>query len=152
MIHLKNTTYRELADLVFNKIKDRDLCSINSTIAYEIVLSYLPSACIKFQNCTQDLDDKDDMIQEFGFALSDTNKEILANYMVIEWLTSNFILTQQALKSRLTTSDYHALGNKDMLSQARQLRSELMEENDQLARNKSYLVSNLYNIAAGKKV
>lgn len=149
---MNNTTYRELADSVFNKIKDRDLCSIDPNTAYEIVLSYLSPACIKFQNCTQNLNDRNDEIQEFGYELTQTNKEILSNYMVIEWLTSNFILTQQALKARLTTTDYHALGNKDLLAQAINLRSELINQNDQLARNKSYLTSSLYNIAMGKKV
>lgn len=149
---MKNTTYKELADMVFLKIKDRSFCEVSDEIAYEIVINYISPACVKFQNCTQNLEDRDDEIQQFRFRLSKTNSEILSNYMVIEWLTSNFVLTQQALKARLTTSDYHAVGNKDLLLQARQLRSELMEENDQLARNKSYLVSDLYNIASGKKV
>lgn len=125
---------------------------MDSNIAYEIVVNYINAACIKFQNCSQDLTDRNNKIQEFGFKLTDSNFEILTNYMVIEWLTSNFILTQQALKARLTTSDYHSLGNKDLLSQAVQLRSKLMKENDQIARNKAYRISSLYDIAIGKKV
>lgn len=146
-----NTTYQELADALFNKIKDYDYLSMNEATAYEIVINYIKPASVKFQSCTQDLDDRDDEIQEFNLKLSNTNFEILVNYMVIEWLTSNYILTNQALKARLSTTDFHSLGLKDMLAKVTELRSSLMAENDQLAINKSYKGSTLFDLVVNRK-
>ncbi len=148
---MANTTYRELADAVFRKIKDRSFCEMSEDVAYDIVIGYMKPAIVAFQSATEDLSNRDDELAEFGFRLSDTTFEILSNYMVIEWLTSNYILTNQSLKARLTTSDYHALGLKDMLSKAIELRSSLMKENDQLAINKSYRDSKLFDLVINRK-
>ena len=144
---MANTTYKELADYVFRKIKDTNFAEmISEQIAYDIVIGYLRSAIVMFDNCKQDLSDRDDILQEFNYTLNDDTFIILCNYMVIEWLTSEFILTRQNLKARLSTSDYHKIDTKDMLGKAMELRSMLKSENDQLAINKSYKDSKLFDI------
>ena len=149
---MANTTYKELADYVFRKIKDSDFAQmINEQIAYDIVIGYLRSAIVMFDNCKQDLSDRDDILQEFNYTLNDDTFIILCNYMVIEWLTSEFILTRQNLKARLSTSDYHKIDTKDMLGKAIELRSMLKSENDQLAINKSYKDSKLFEIVTNRK-
>ena len=149
---MANTTYKELADYVFRKIKDSDFAQmINEEIAYDIVIGYLRSAIVMFENCKQDLSDRDDILQEFNYTLNDDTFIILCNYMVIEWLTSEFILTRQNLKARLSTSDYHKIDTKDMLGKAMELRSMLKSENDQLAINKSYKDSKLFEIVTNRK-
>ena len=149
---MANTTYKELADYVFRKIKDSDFAQmINEEIAYDIVIGYLRSAIVMFENCKQDLSDRDDILQEFNYTLNDNTFVILCNYMVIEWLTSEFILTRQNLKARLSTSDYHKIDTKDMLGKAIELRSMLKSENDQLAINKSYKDSKLFEIVTNRK-
>ena len=123
---MANTTYKELADYVFRKIKDTNFAEmISEQIAYDIVIGYLRSAIVMFDNCKQDLSDRDDILQEFNYTLNDDTFIILCNYMVIEWLTSEFILTRQNLKARLSTSDYHKIDTKDMLGKAMELRSML---------------------------
>ena len=149
---MANTTYKELADYVFRKIKDSDFAQmINEEIAYDIVIGYLRTAIVMFDNCKQDLSDRDDILQEFNYTLNDDTFIILCNYMVIEWLTSQFILTRQNLKARLSTSDYHKIDTKDMLGKAMELRSMLKSENDQLAINKSYKDSKLFEIVTNRK-
>ena len=149
---MANTTYKELADYVFRKIKDSDFAQIiNEEIAYDIVIGYLRSAIVMFENCRQDLSDRDDILKEFNYTLNDNTFVILCNYMVIEWLTSEFILTRQNLKARLSTSDYHKIDTKDMLGKAIELRSMLKSENDQLAINKSYKDSKLFEIVTNRK-
>ena len=149
---MANTTYKELADYVFRKIKDSDFAQmINEEIAYDIVIGYLRTAIVMFDNCKQDLSDRDDILQEFNYTLNDDTFIILCNYMVIEWLTSEFILTRQNLKARLSTSDYHKIDTKDMLGKAMELRSMLKSENDQLAINKSYKDSKLLEIVTNRK-
>lgn len=148
---MANTTYKELADYVFRKIKDTDFGEMMSEeIAYDIVIGYLRTAIVMFDNCKQDLSDRDDILQEFNYTLNDDTFIILCNYMVIEWLTSEFILTRQNLKARLSTSDYHKIDTKDMLGKAMELRSMLKSENDQLAINKSYKDSKLFDIVTNR--
>ncbi len=149
----KVTTYRELADALFDKIKDRSFLDISQDLAYEIVINYIRPAIVKFQGCTQNLQDRDDILRCFNFKLTDDSFEILVNYMVIEWLTSNYLLTGQTLKSRMSAADFHKIDTKDMLGKVTELRNILKAENDQLAVSKSYCpeTSKLYNIIMGGK-
>jgi len=148
---MDHTTFRELADAFFNKIKDYDFINMDESSAYEIAISYISPASVKFQNCTQDLDDFDDELQQFGFRFTNINFEILVNYMVIEWLTSNYITTQTALKARMSTADFHKYDNNNLLAKAIEVRSALKTENDQLAINKSYKTSKIFDVAINRK-
>ena len=145
------TQYQELVDIFFNKIKDYDLANMDENIAAEIAIGYIDSACSQFQSCTQDLDNRDDELRQFGIKLSSTNKQMLVNYMCIEFLDSNFLRVSQALKSRLSTSDFHSLQNPQQLSKVMELRSMLKSENDQLAINKSYKDSKLFDLVTNRK-
>lgn len=141
-----NTTFRELADSVFLKIKDLDLSQLPEDTAYQIVIGYMKPACVQFQSCSgQDLSDRDDEMGEFNFRLTDTNFELLSNYMVVSWLDSQ-ILTTNNLRSRLTSSDFKSLNLHNQLSKLMELRTMLKSENDQLAINKSYINSDIFNI------
>ncbi len=148
---MANTTYRELADAVFNKIKDIDFANIDEEIAYQIVIGYMRPAIVTFQSAKQNLSDRDDNLEQFNFVLTDETFIILVNYMVIEWLNANYILTSTALKSRLSTADFHSLQLSNMLSKAMELRSMLKSENDQLAINKSYKDSKLFDLVTNRK-
>lgn len=148
---MANTTYKELADAVFRSITDRSFCDISEEIAYDIVIGYIRPAIVKFQSCAQDLSQRDDELGQFNFPLTDDTFILLCNYMIIEWLTSEFILTREALKARMSTKDFHKLDNKDMLAKAKELRRELMRENDQLAINKSYKNSRLFDLVTNRK-
>ena len=148
---MANTTYRELADAVFSKITERSFCEMSEEDAYQIVIGYLRPAIVNFQSAKQDLSKRDDELGQFQFSLSDDTFIILVNYMVIEWLTSTYILTGQVLKARMSTADYHKIDTKDMLSKAKELRNELLKENDQLAINKSYKNSKLFDLVANRK-
>lgn len=148
---MANTTYKELADAVFDKIKDMDFASIDEEVAYQIVIGYMRPAIVAFQSAKQNLSDRDDELEQFNFILTDETFIILVNYMVIEWLNANYILTSTALKSRLSTSDFHSLQLSNMLGKAMELRSMLKSENDQLAINKSYKNSKLFDLVTNRK-
>ena len=148
---MANTTYKELADAVFLKIKDHSFCEMSEDIAYEIVIGYMKPAIVAYQSATEDLSDRDDELAEFNFKLSDTTFVILVNYMVLEWLDSNYIRTSSALKARLSSSDFHSLQLSNQLGKAMELRTLLKTENDQLAINKSYKDSKLFDLVANRK-
>ena len=148
---MANTTYKELADAVFLKIKDHSFCEMSEDIAYEIVIGYMKPAIVAYQSATEDLSDRDDELAEFNFKLSDTTFVILVNYMVLEWLDSNYIRTSSALKVRLSSSDFHSLQLSNQLGKAMELRTLLKTENDQLAINKSYKDSKLFDLVTNRK-
>ena len=146
---MANTKYKELVSLFYNKIKDYDLASLPEETATEIAISYIDSACNQFQSCSQSLD-RDDVMQEFETELSKDVKDTLVNYMVIEYIDSNYLKTSQALKSRLSSSDFKSLNLQQQLSKVMELRSMLKSENDQLAINKSYKDSKLFDIVTNR--
>lgn len=148
---MNTTTYQELADSLFNKIKSYDFLEMNEDTAYQIVINYIRPAIVKFQSCKQDLSNRDNVLAQFNFTLTDDTFEILVNYMVIEWLTSNYILTWDALKSSLTSSDFKKIDTKDMLTKTMELRKTLMDENNQIGINKSYRNSNIFEMCQNRK-
>ena len=143
---MANTTYKELADALFDKIKDHTFLQLDESTAYEIVINYIRPASVRFENCKQDLSDRDDENEEFNFTLTDESFVILVNYMVIEWLESNYILTANALKARLSPSDFHSLNLHNQLNKAMELRGTLKNESDQLAINRSFKNSKLFEV------
>ena len=147
---MANTTYKELADALFDKIKDHTFLQLDESTAYEIVINYIRPASVRFENCKQDLTDRDDEIAEFNFKLTDESFVILVNYMVIEWLESNYILTASALKARLSPADFHSLNLHNQLSKAMELRDTLKSESDQLAINRSFKNSKLFEVLRKK--
>ncbi len=148
---MANTTYKELADLVFRKIKDRQFCEFSEEDAYDIVIGYMRPAIVKFKSCKQDLSKRDDELGQFDFYLTDDTFVLLCNYMIVEWLTSEFILTRESLKARMSTAEYHKIDTKDMLTKSKELRAELLKENNQDAIDKSYKNSKLFDLVTNRK-
>ena len=124
---------------------------MDENIATSIVISYIPKACLMFESCNQNLEDRDDEFQQFNFELSKTNFEILCNFMLITYLDTEYICVPQMLKSRLSSSDFHSLNLPNQLSKVMELRSMLKSENDQLAINKSYKDSKLFDLVTNRK-
>ena len=124
---------------------------MDENTATSIVLSYIPKACIMFESCNQNLEDRDDELQQFNFQLDKINFEILCNFMLISYLDAEHICTSQMLKSRLSSSDFKSLNLPQQLSKVMELRTMLKSENDQLAINKSYKNSKLFDIVTNRK-
>ena len=141
----------DLVDAFYNKIRDYNLASMPEHVADAIVLSYIQKACTMFESCNQDLLDRDDELQQFNFVLDKNNFEILLNFMLITYLDTEFICVPQMLRSRLSTSDFHSLNLHNQLSKVLELRTMLKSENDQLAINKSYKNSKLFDLVTNRK-
>lgn len=145
------TQYIDLAASFFNKIKDYNFITMPEDIVTSIVISYISKACIMFESCDQDLENRDDDLQQFNFSLTKYNFEILCNFMLIVYLETEYICTSQMLKSRLSSADFKSLQNPQQLSKVLELRNTLKSENDQLAINKSYKNSKLFDLVTNRK-
>lgn len=146
----KNTTYYELCDSVFGKIKDYGFAGLDKNVAFEIILEYLNPAILMFSGCTQDLSNRDDELGAFNFELNSKNFQILSNYMVICYLDSNYIRTGEMLKSHLSSTDFHKYDNKDTLGKVKEIREMYKNENDQLMINYSYPKASFFDAVTNR--
>lgn len=131
------TTYKELYNSVYSKIKDYDFCEMLESEADAILYDYIRPAILKFEDCSQDLTDRDDEAEQFNIDLTDTNFEILSNFMVVEYLDATYIRTPMMLKAYMSTSDFHKYDNKDVLGKVIEVRDMYKRENKQLMINYS---------------
>lgn len=143
------TTYKELYNSVYSKIKDYDFLSMSEQEADDILHDYIRPAIVDFEDCKQDLSDRDEENQSFKIDLTDINFEILSNFMVIKYIEATYINTPMALKAYMSTSDFHKYDNKDVLGKVIEVRDVYLRRNKQLMinyslRSKDSSLSKLY--------
>lgn len=83
------TEYSEIFDLALMSIKDYKINNLYSTSQedfLEIMQGFLNRAIPGFTNCKKDLSDRNNITRTFNIILDDTEKGILADLIVIEWL------------------------------------------------------------------
>ncbi len=131
------TTYKELYNSVYSKIKDYDLAEMLESEADSILHDYIRPAILKFEDCSQDLSDRDEVESQFNIDLTDINFEILSNFMVIEYLDTTFIRNSMMLKAYMSNTDFHKYNNKEILAEAIKVRDMYKRENKQLMINYS---------------
>lgn len=125
------TVYKELYNSVYSKIKDYDFVNIPENEVDEIMHDYLRPAIVAFEECNQDLSNRDEELKCFNFDLSDVNFEILSNFMVIVYLDSTFIRTSLMLQAHMSTADFHKYDNANVLGKAIEVRDMYKKENKQ---------------------
>lgn len=134
---MANTTYKELYDSVYSKIKDYDFISMGETEADKILADYLRPAIVAFEDCTQDLSDRDPVNATFNIELDDTNFEILSHFMVCYYLDATYIRTPLALSAHMSSKDFHKFDNANVLPKAQAVREMYWKEAHQLMINYS---------------
>lgn len=125
------TPYLVIYDRVISKIKDYNFLKLDEDDVYAILSSYLPSSISHFHVCKNDLT-KDDLLEEFNATLNNDEIEILSNYMVIEYLDSNYIRVPLVLKSQLTSKDFNAFSPANHLEKVMNVRNKYLVDNETL--------------------
>lgn len=131
------TSYQELYNSVYSKIKDYDFITMTEDEANEILHDYIRPAIVDFEDCKQDLSDRDETLNSFNIDLTDINFEILSNFMVIKYIEATYINTPMALKAYMSTADFHKYDNKDVLGKVVEVRDSYLKRNKQLMINYS---------------
>lgn len=124
------TPYTELYESVLSKIRDYDFMNMKEEEIYEILSDYLRPAIAAFRGCRQDLSQRDD--ENFSCNLTDTEIEILSNYMVIAYIDSNYIRVPLALKQTLSSKDFNAFSPANQLDKMVAMREKYRKENETL--------------------
>lgn len=150
---MANTTYKELCNSVYSKIKDYDFIQMEEEEADEIIIDYLRPAIVAFEDCSQDLSDRDPVNKTFNIELDDVNFEILTHFMVVYYLDATYIKTPLALSAHMSTKDFHKYDNANVLPKAQAVREMYWKEAHQLMINYSIrrgdLLSNTYEELGG---
>lgn len=122
------TTYNEIRDLFLPKITGYSFGDLTEVEANEFIDKYLKSATVKFKYCVQDLTDRDDVLRQFNVILTFEEQEILAMFMILEWLNPK-ILSEQLLEQNLGSRDYQIYSGaakiKEMLNLKRELTNDV---------------------------
>ena len=116
------TPYKVISDGVIDKLKSSGIPDISEEILDSIILANIRTACIKFKACKQDLSDRDDLLQEFKIALTEEEIEILIYFLLIEYLSANYINAPELLRQALPSKDFHAWSHKNHLEGLKDLR------------------------------
>lgn len=124
------TPYTVLYGSVLSKIKDYGFSSLEESEIYEILSDYLRSAIAAFRVCRQDLSKRNKV--KFKCRLTDTEIEILSNYMVIEYIDSNYIRVPLALKQTLSSKDFNVFSPANQLEKMMSMRETYRKNNETL--------------------
>lgn len=124
------TPFTELYESVLSKIRDYDFLNLDEDEIYEILSDYLRPAIAAFRGCRQDLSQRNKV--RFKCKLTDTEIEILSNYMVIAYLDSNYIRVPLALKQTLSSKDFNAFSPANQLEKMINMREKYRKDNETL--------------------
>ena len=131
------TPFTELYENVLTKIKDHALYNLDENEVFDILSDYLRSAIVAFIVCKQNLSDRTK--EAFNVKLTDVEIEILTNYMVIEYIDSNFIRIATLLKQSLPSKDFNAFSQANHLDKMTELREMYRRNNETLLVRYSWL-------------
>lgn len=134
------TPFTVLYDSVLSKIKDYDFFNMEQEQVYEVLSDYIRPAVAAFRNCKQDISQRTET--EFECTLTDTEIEILSNYMTITYLDSNYIRVPLALKQTLSSKDFNAFSPANHLEKMIEMRERYRKDNETLLVRYSYIRRN----------
>lgn len=123
------TPYTDLYDLFMMQVKDYNLNTLfqqseNNLNTY--LQGFLILAIPDFNNCQQNLSDRNDTIGTFNFDLTDKEKNILSDLMIIRWLLKEIQDVTQ-MKNILNDTDFKMYSNANNLSSKQNYLSVLRE-------------------------
>lgn len=127
---MKGTPFTVLYESVLSKIKDYDFLNLEETEIYAVLSDYLRPAIAAFRGCRQDLSQRNKV--KFKCKLTDTEIEILSNYMVINYLDSNYIRVPLMLKQTLSSKDFNAFSPANHLGKVIEVREKYRKDNETL--------------------
>lgn len=135
------TPYSEIFNLFLSSIQDYRINKLyNQSVEQmeDYIMPFLIKAIANFRKCRTDLEDRDDENKVFNQDLTTEEKVILANLMVVEWLTKevNDILQ---MRLYLQDTDFKTYSSSQNLKEKRELLTTMKDMVE------SQIVQYLYN-------
>lgn len=133
------TSYDKLYANILPKFKSYDIAIMSEEEIKENLHDFLIPAITKFHICRNNLFDRNDEVGEFNSDLTDIEIEIISNYMLLEYLDSNYIRTPTLLKVSLSSSDFNAFSNANLLDKLINMHDDFLADNETLLSRYSLL-------------
>ena len=124
------TSYAEIFDLAllsFTDYKIDELAKISEENLFIQLEGYLKRAILKFYNCKKDLSDRDDDLRQFNCDLDDTEKNILADYLVIAYLDQQILDRRQITGMMQNKNEANRYSEANLLKEKQALKVAMIE-------------------------
>lgn len=126
------TSYEKIYENLLPKFKSYEIPLMTEKEVKEYLHDYFIPAISRFHICRKDLNDRDDTKEQFNSELSDTEIEILSNYVLLEYIDSTYVRTPTLLKVNLSSSDFNAFSPANMLDKLMAMHKTYLAENETL--------------------
>lgn len=126
------TPYEKLYENLLPKFRSYEIPLMSIEEVKDFLHDYLIPAISRFHVCRKDLNDRDDIVQRFNSDLSDVEIEILSNYLLIEYIDSEYIRTPSLLKVQLPSSDFKVFSSANMVEKLMNMHKTYLSENETL--------------------
>ena len=126
------TPYEKIYENLLPKFRSYEIPLMTEEEVKENLHDYLIPAIARFHVCRKDLTDRDDILERFNSELSDTEIEILSNYVLLEYIDSTYVRTPTLLKVNLSSSDFNAFSPANMLDKLLAMHKTYLTENETL--------------------
>lgn len=136
------TPYEKIYENLLPKFKDYQIPIMTEEEVKSYLHDYFIPAISRFHVCKKDLSDRDDVLERFNQDLSDTEIEILSNYLLLEYIDSTYIRTPTLLKVNLSSSDFNSYSPANMLDKLLSMRDAYLSENEALLSRYAWIEPN----------
>lgn len=126
------TSYEKIYENLLPKFRSYEIPLMSTEEVKDFLHDYLVPAISRFHVCRKNLNDRDDILQRFNVDLSDIEVEILSNYLLIEYIDSEYIRTPSLLKVHLPSSDFKSYSSANMLEKLMNMHKTYVSENETL--------------------
>ena len=126
------TSYEKLYENLLPKFRSYEIPLMSTEEVKDYLHDFLIPAISRFHVCRKDLNDRDDILQRFNVELSDIEIEILSNYLLIEYIDSEYVRTPSLLKVQLPSNDFKFYSPANMLDKLMAMHKTYVSENETL--------------------
>lgn len=126
------TPYEKLYENLLPKFRSYKIPLMSVEEVKDYLHDFLIPAISRFHVCRKDLKDRDDILQRFNIELSDEEIEILSNYLLIEYIDSEYIRVPSLLKVQLPSSDFKVFSPANFLDKLMAMHKTYVKENETL--------------------
>ena len=126
------TSYEQLYENLLPKFRSYEIPLMSTEEVKDYLHDFLIPAISRFHVCRKDLNNRDDILQRFNVELSDIEIEILSNYMLIEYIDSEYVRTPSLLKVQLPSSDFKFYSPANHLDKLTAMHQNYVTENETL--------------------
>lgn len=131
------TNYLKIYALTLRKLKDYNLPQMTQGDVESYLFDLLMIAIPRFHICDK-LSERNDDEGYFEADLTDKEMDILSNYMLLQYIDSEYLITSTLLSVGFSSSDVNAFSNANHLDKMTSLHDTLRRDTETLVSRYSY--------------